>query len=1355
MKRKLLYLFLLAITPIIAQNQNQSIGFKENIGQIVDQKNKPNTAVKFLLNTGGLNVQLKKNGFSYDIYEAKKIPCRTPLRKKAPDTHLPKEVKAEPDYNLEYKFHRIDIDFVGSNSKVELIAEQKSKDFDNYYNIPNKPEGIVGVHQYKQVTYKNIYPNIDVVFTIPNDPKKVVEYNFVVHPKGKISDIQLKFNGAETNLVDNKIQMNVRFGKMEETLPASWTEEGTSKKEINIGYTKIKKNVYGFSTSDDISDKKLIIDPVPVRLWGTYFGGNSGYLTQKIKTDNNENIIITGETSSSTNIATAGAFQTTKISIWDASFLSKLSPNGNRIWGSYINSAIIKDLAINSNNDIYIGGSDYGNSSGDNLTTSGAYKTANPDFTLDGLILKFNTDGQQIWGTLYGGSERDLINTLSLDNDENLIIGGETHSTNDIATASAFQSINNDPFDGCGFFAKFSPLGNRISASYFPGIIKYSTIDKNNDLIFAGQYWILDSDQPNISTSGAHQTEIHFMDGFIVKFNPEGQRLWCTYYGGDASFHISVNDYYDRITGIGSDASNNIYISGTTNSINNISTIGAHKENQEVGGVDTFLAKFNSEGVRQWGTYYGSENAQGNDNCESSFTSDNGNIYITGNTRSQTDIVTPDTFQSASNGSDEGFISKFDTMGNLVWGTYYGGDHQDYLKGIFFSNAYVYTIGSTTGSNNLGTSGTEYPTISGGNTFIAKFQDCLTNPILSSNSPICIGNTLELKASGGTTYAWTGPNGFTSSDQNPTILNATAINSGEYSCLITGTGGCDDTKKIDVVIGDVEAPIPDLTNLPAVTGDCNTVITIVPTATDVCAGAITATTTNPLSYSLPGTYTIVWNYDDGNGNTSTQNQTVNISSQPLPIVNTNPQTFCFQQNATLNDIDIAGQNLKWYDELIAGTLLTNTTLLEDGKTYYASQTINGCESDRVAVGVTILNTPVPTGIVNQTFCTGDNPTLANILVEGENIKWYDDATSLSVLANTVPLQDGKTYYASQTINNCESNRIAITVAVQNTPAIPTGDSNQSFCKIENATLNNLILTGQNLKWYDSDLPTTPLTNATLLENNTTYYASQTIGCESGRFPVLVTIYDTPLPTGNSNQIFCLDQNATISDVIANGNDLKWYDAAVNGNILQNTTILEDGLNYYVSQTLNNCESPRLAITIKIQDTKLPIGENNQKFCVQENATISDINITGQNIKWYNALTGGENLSNMTPLENGKTYYASQTINSCESDRNTFSIQILEATTADCINFEDELPYPKFFTPNNDGYNDTWTIDFAYLAPNSNIRIFNRYGKFIKELSIHTAWDGTYIGRDEPSSDYWFVVTRLNGAEFRGHFTLKR
>ncbi len=177
MKHTLFILFLLVSTSIFSQNKNQSIGFKENKGQIIDQKGKPNPDVKYLLNTNGLNVQIKTNGFSYDIYETKKHPLTENQKAKLKtSTFSDKEKNNTPDYSLEYIYHRIDIDFVNSNPKVELVSEEKSKDYDNYYNVPNKPDGILMVHQYQQITYKNIYPNIDVVFSIPKDSLKPVEY---------------------------------------------------------------------------------------------------------------------------------------------------------------------------------------------------------------------------------------------------------------------------------------------------------------------------------------------------------------------------------------------------------------------------------------------------------------------------------------------------------------------------------------------------------------------------------------------------------------------------------------------------------------------------------------------------------------------------------------------------------------------------------------------------------------------------------------------------------------------------------------------------------------------------------------------------------------------------------------------------------------------------------------------------------------------------------------------------------------------------------------------------------------------------------------------------------------------------
>ena len=264
------------------------------------------------------------------------------------------------------------------------------------------------------------------------------------------------------------------------------------------------------------------------------------------------------------------------------------------------------------------------------------------------------------------------------------------------------------------------------------------------------------------------------------------------------------------------------------------------------------------------------------------------------------------------------------------------------------------------------------------------------------------------------------------------------------------------------------------------------------------------------------------------------------------------------------------------------------------------------------------------------------------------------------------------------------------------------------------------------------------------------------GCISESTKAVINLFTNfpPSPTGSKTQQFCIDEIATLENIALTGTAIKWYDSATNGNILPETTLLQNGI-YYAIQTVNNCESKRLAITVKIQDTQNPIADSPQTFCVQQNASIKSINITGQNIKWYQSTSSNNTLSETTVLQNGITYYASQTINNCESDRIPITINILEATQGDCINFVDELPFPKFFTPNNDGYNDTWSIEVAYLKPNTRIKIFDRYGKFIKELNPNTFWDGTYLGTNEPASDYWFTATRLNGEEYRGHFSLKR
>ncbi|MFE3867895.1 T9SS type B sorting domain-containing protein [Flavobacterium sp. LS2P90] len=65
------------------------------------------------------------------------------------------------------------------------------------------------------------------------------------------------------------------------------------------------------------------------------------------------------------------------------------------------------------------------------------------------------------------------------------------------------------------------------------------------------------------------------------------------------------------------------------------------------------------------------------------------------------------------------------------------------------------------------------------------------------------------------------------------------------------------------------------------------------------------------------------------------------------------------------------------------------------------------------------------------------------------------------------------------------------------------------------------------------------------------------------------------------------------------------------------------------------------------------------------------------------------------------------------------------------------------------------MKFSDIEEDLTVQIFDRYGKFITELKNNSGWDGTFNGQELPATDYWFVVKRTDGSEYRGHFSLKR
>ena len=113
-----------------------------------------------------------------------------------------------------------------------------------------------------------------------------------------------------------------------------------------------------------------------------------------------------------------------------------------------------------------------------------------------------------------------------------------------------------------------------------------------------------------------------------------------------------------------------------------------------------------------------------------------------------------------------------------------------------------------------------------------------------------------------------------------------AAGPGSVSVNYDNASGCSAAAAtvLNVTIEDVTAPVPDVAVLPDVTGECSATVTVTPTASDDCAGTINATTVDPLSYTAQGTFTVTWTYDDGNGNTTLQTQTVIVDDVTPPVI---------------------------------------------------------------------------------------------------------------------------------------------------------------------------------------------------------------------------------------------------------------------------------------------------------------------------------------------------------------------------------------------------------------------------------------------------------------------------------------
>ncbi|GEM_PF-1106096 len=410
--------------------------------------------------------------------------------------------------------------------------------------------------------------------------------------------------------------------------------------EQDLGTTGVYQPVFNDSSNDPFERLDIFLAKFTTNgnlVWFTYYGGANRENSPALVLDKLGNIYLSGCTKSHSGIASPGAFKTNINQ--SADFIAKFNPQGQRLWGTYITEKAIHELlygplvAVDENNNVCI----YGNTSPSDITTPGTHQ---PDFfypstpnvsLLNAYLAKFNTSGQRLWGTYFGGGFEGFTNDIHIDRQNNIYITGWTDSKTNIASSGAMVTAIDSAAE-VSFLAKFNPAGQRTWSTYIhpkdtTRITSIATDAAANIYVFG----TTDTDS-GIATAGAWQAaKTGDLDYFLIKLNSSGQKIWGTYYGGDSeegkagtvNFTAFDPGFAKNRIILNRSVNPEIYISGISTSTTGIQKGCTIPIEAAEGSI---LAKFDHTGQLIWGSYY-------YHNCIFDFDLGTGDsLYFVGNT---------------------------------------------------------------------------------------------------------------------------------------------------------------------------------------------------------------------------------------------------------------------------------------------------------------------------------------------------------------------------------------------------------------------------------------------------------------------------------------------------------------------------------------------------------------------------------------------------------------------------------------------------------------------------------------------------------------------------------------------------
>ncbi len=474
-----------------------------------------------------------------------------------------------------------------------------------------------------------------------------------------------------------------------------------------------------------------------------------------------------------------------------------------------------------------------------------------------------------------------------------------------------------------------------------------------------------------------------------------------------------------------------------------------------------------------------------------------------------------------------------------------------------------------------------------------------------------------------------------------------------------------------------------------------------------------------------GTYDVQATAEDLAGNMASDTTVDELTIQSGIVTTENDQQlFCESENPTIADIQVNETSVNWYLSASGGTVLTNDTALMNNTIYYAALVTNGIESaNRLAITVTIISTPTPTTTASmQSFCIDTLATVSDINVNEPDVIWYAQATGGTPLAADALLVTGN-YYGALVNNGCESStRLEVSITIDETSTASITSSNEMTC-VGNEITYQTESDMNDYLWTISSGGTI-ITGGDLTDDFVTV-----IWDELGEQSVAVN-YES------SNSCMPL-ADATLDVEVASCSDL---------------TILK---------TVNNA-LPQLNTEVVYTITVTNVGDTD--FTDVE---VQDILPSG--LQFVSAVTDSGTFDNaagtwLVPavvasatvvleitavvLEEGDYLNIATITQSSPMDSDLTNNVSQVDITPSCIKVFNE------FSPNGDGFNDTFTIHCIESYPENNLKIYNRAGNLVYEMDGYAnVWAGTStsngtVNKDDglPSSTYYYILDLKDGSE---------